>query len=156
MINWPVVRVGDVLGSGSAEYYEPDTGVDVLDETIKEKALWELDINHPQPREGYRFRMHVSEQIELQVKPQMGKDAIRYNYNVRAGVGVKLANAPQPNDLGIIPVLGTDAWLQLPLSERYQFVDMWRNSNYYYYPPAEEPLDEAIFRQTLNGLTWLG
>jgi len=155
MVNWPIVRVGDVKGSGSAEYYMPDNTVDVMDETVKGSALWEVDINHPQPRENYLFKMHVAEQIELTAKPHLGQNAVQYNYNVKSVVGVKLSTPLQPNDVGVIPVVGTDAWLALPPEERYQFADVWRNNNYYYTPPPEEPLDVAIFRQTLNGLTWI-
>lgn len=156
MINWPIVRVGNVLGSGSAEYYLPDETVGVMKETVKEKALWELDINHPQPRENYRFKMHVSEHIEIAARPHMGDHAVQYNYTSHTSLRVKSATPLPTNDLGVIPVIGTDAWLQLPLSERYQFADVWGNSNYYYTPPADEPLSQAIFRQNLNGLTWLG
>lgn len=155
MIDWPVVRVGDINASGSAEIYLPDSTVQVMKTKTKGSAELQLDINGPGMREDVYFKAHLKESIRIHAKPRLAKHGFQINYSLRVGCRVQLANPPNIGSANVIPVVGIDAWLALPSSEKYEFMDVWGNDNYYYTPPAEEPLDEAIFRDNLNGLTWI-
>ena len=155
MVDTPVVRVGDINASGSAQIYDPDTGVDVEDVHAHAAALMKLDLNGPMFQEDFIFHGKAKHRLRINVEPRMAPNGFVMNYQVQSGVRAKLATPLQDNSAGVIPVVGIDEWLQLLPDQRYYFMDLWGNDNYYWTPPPSEPLDEAIVNDILNGLTWI-
>lgn len=155
-LNGPAIRVGDILGHGSTEVWLPDSTVNPRHRQAHADVEITLDINHPVPREDYYFHVNVLESIEMLARPQMGLHSWELSYTAPTATRVKLGNPPDVGDTGLATIPGMDAWLALPDDEKYRFVDLWGNSNYYHTPPVEEPLDEAVTNKTLNGLVWLG
>ena len=154
-LNGPAIRVGDILGHGSTEVWLPDSTVNPRNRRAHGSDVIEFDLNHPAPREDYYFHVNILESVEIAARPQMGDHSWELSYSAPTAVRAHLANPPDVGTTGLAAIPGMDVWIALPESEKYRFVDMWGNSNYYYTPPVIEALDEAIANKTLNGLLWI-
>lgn len=150
----PAIRVGDVDGTASGEFWidHPTLGVQHAYGTGSQYVL------APMPetliREDFGSSMSASFKLELPdlvSRPPLGDE---YLYRLETGnVRASQTTTGQQNRDGIIPVLGIEEYLQLSPEQRTQFKDVYGTC---WWPvvinPGDRPLSEAIPNQILDGL----
>lgn len=157
MVNFPVIRVGNIEASGASLVYLPDTAVDVLYWKAKGFDRKYMDVNSPRVNaENFFQKGKAKKRVKITVGPQKSPHSFIINGQMQMRINVRVANPPGPNSEGVIPVPGIDQWLALPLTERVQFYDQYGNDSYYYYPPGDVELSAVVTKTDLNGLVWDG
>lgn len=153
-LGWSPVAIGDVDGQLSDTIL-----LDSLDVGVKRNIYGMIDakrIDLP----GYGLELKSSLQFHdytktrIKTRVRLAKNAREFLNTINIGTNrVKYAMPTQPNPHSVIPVLGLDYWLKLPVEEQQQIAD--GNGNpWWYTPPADIDLADILKVTWLNGLVW--
>jgi hypothetical protein len=145
------IRVGDIDITASAEIDIVDINIDIQDVSASAEQDVRFEMIDPDMI-NVEQSATVNEYIELQNLIHIDPVEIEYYYEVNP-IDIKFHPSPplQPNDEGLVPVVGIEYFLALTLEQQQQFSDVYNNP---YWPIEEQVLSRVISTYYASGLVW--
>ena len=153
-LDWPMVRQGDYTAQFDDEVQIPNLMVRLKDY----KAQFKQIIEFPEHTCSFDYELHASIPGSLKMElPNLIRDgsiATQYRHRMELKTRVSYTPAVPANDEGIVPVLGIDEYLKLPIEKRNAIKDVYGSCWTSAYPLPELELSSVITNTTLSGLVY--
>jgi len=154
-IDLPVIRPGDISGSGS-DHMDVEVivaGVNHEKSTLNHH-VW-ADVDWPNVDSDFESVQKHHLKVDIPVQVMGGKPLTDKHFRIdSARIRARYVGKLELNDRGIIPVPGIAEYLELPIEDSQRFKDM--NGNFWNFGiPSDITLAVAIANNILDGADWV-